>query len=164
MEGKNDHTVSRRKFLKKLWGWLGIIAGIELAGLSLSFFSPAGKERKKQTSGLVTVGKVGDIPNGAVLPFRSGKFYLVRLGDGGFLALSLKCSHLGCSVVWNKEENKFMCPCHSSQFDINGNVLSRPAPRALDYFPVTIQDGEVKVDTGRPVRRKVFEKSQAAYA
>jgi Rieske Fe-S protein len=80
------------------------------------------------------------------------------------MALSLRCSHLGCSVVWNKEENKFMCPCHSSQFDINGNVLSRPAPRALDYFPVVIRDGEIKVDTGRPIRRKVFDKSQAAYA
>jgi Rieske Fe-S protein len=105
-----------------------------------------------------------DIPPGSVLPFRSGKFYLVRLDDGGFIALSLKCSHLGCSVIWNKEEGKFICPCHSSQFDIRGNVLSRPAPRALDYYPVIISEGEIKVDISQPIRRRVFDKSQATYA
>jgi Rieske Fe-S protein len=54
------------------------------------------------------------------------------LQDGGFLALHRECTHLGCTVPWVSEEKRFMCPCHSSVYDINGDVLSPPAPRALD--------------------------------
>ena len=32
------------------------------------------------------------------------------------------CTHLGCVVPWNKAANKFMCPCHGSQYDKNGKV------------------------------------------
>ena len=40
-----------------------------------------------------------------------------------------------------------MCPCHASSFDITGDVLSPPAPRPLDIFPVRIENDIVKVDT-----------------
>lgn len=34
--------------------------------------------------------------------------------------LNAVCTHLGCVVPWNKAENKFMCPCHGSQYDKTG--------------------------------------------
>jgi len=34
------------------------------------------------------------------------------------------CTHLGCVVPWNGNENKFMCPCHGSQYDRTGKVWS----------------------------------------
>jgi len=43
-------------------------------------------------------------------------------------------------------------------------VLSQPAPRPLDLHPVRIENGIVKVDTGRTVKRSSFESSQAARA
>ncbi len=39
--------------------------------------------------------------------------------------MSLKCSHLGCSIVWDEKVNEFICPCHSSKFDITGDVTSK---------------------------------------
>jgi cytochrome b6-f complex iron-sulfur subunit len=90
--------------------------------------------------------------------------YLVRQPDGGFLALSLICSHLSCSVLWEENKNQFVCPCHSSAFDIFGNVLSSPAPRPLDYYPVIIEEGKVKVDIGQKIQRKKFEQKQLTYA
>ena len=36
------------------------------------------------------------------------------------------CTHLGCVVPWNKAANKFMCPCHGSQYDKNGKVTIEP--------------------------------------
>lgn len=38
------------------------------------------------------------------------------------------CTHLGCVVPWNKAENKFMCPCHGSQYNNQGKVVRGPAP------------------------------------
>lgn len=142
---------------------LGAIAGLEVAWVLSSFFSPADQKSQGQVNSLKTVGNINNIKNGSVIPVRSGQFYLVRLDDGGLLALSLKCSHLACSVNWDASEKKFICPCHASQFDMKGDVINPPAPRALDYYPVTVENGVVKVDTGRPLKRKRFEKEQVVY-
>ena len=98
----------------------------------------------------------------AMTAFQRGRFYLARLADGGFLALSRTCTHLGCTVPWNAAEGRFVCPCHASSFDIHGEVSSPPAPRPLDFFQVRIENGIVKVDTTRRMRRSRFEPSQVA--
>ena len=105
-------------------------------------------------------GPVERFEPGSVTAFREGEFYLARLKDGGFLALHRKCSHLGCTVPWIKDEQRFTCPCHASAFDIHGAVLDAPAPRALDLFAVRIENGIVKVDTSKLIRRSSFESHQ----
>jgi Rieske Fe-S protein len=66
-------------------------------------------------------------------------------------------------VPWNAEKKQFLCPCHSSAFDIRGEVVRSPAPRALDVFRVKIENEVVMVDTGRVAQRGRFEKSQVVY-
>lgn len=126
-------------------------------------FSP-GKKKISNTSFIKTAGLVGDISPGTVLPFKNGHFYLIRYNDGGFLALSLICTHLGCSIGWDSGRDQFICPCHASAFDNKGNVINPPASRALDAYRVFIEDGKVKVDTSRKIRRKRFENSDLVYA
>lgn len=164
-QNNREKPLNRRNFLKKTWAALGILAGLEFTGAGIAFLwsnkekTPAGDRSK-----LLSVGAVSDFALNSVTPFRPGRLYICRLEDGGFLAISLKCSHLGCSVSWDASSGKFVCPCHSSSFDKLGNVLSPPAPRALDIFPVIIQNGEVLVNTGKPVKRQRFIKSQVVYA
>jgi len=45
--------------------------------------------------------------------------------------LNAVCTHLGCVVPWNPNENKFMCPCHGSQYNFQGKVVRGPAPLSL---------------------------------
>jgi len=106
-------------------------------------------------------GPVDEFAAGSVTAFPAGKFYLARLEDGGFLALHRECTHLGCTVPWSASENRFICPCHASTFDIAGRVLGPPAPRPLDLLTVRIENGVVKVDTGRRLRRTAFRPEQA---
>ena len=156
---------SRRSFFTRLWVFLGIVALAELLAVLSGYFKP-----RKQTSSstdvetIITAGSVAKFEPGTVTAFVRGKFYLARLKDGGFLALSRTCTHLGCTVPWVSKENKFICPCHSSEFDISGEVLSPPAPRALDIFQVIIENNNVKVDTGKRVKRSAFEAAQVVYA
>lgn len=155
---------SRRSLLTKLWVLLGFVALAELIGLMLAFFRP----RKQQISGadqgvVIIAGPVDSFLPGTVTAFVRGRFYLARLADGGFLALSRTCTHLGCTVPWVAGKNKFICPCHSSQFDITGEVISPPAPRALDIFQVSIENNIVKVDTGKLKKRSAFEAGQITY-
>ncbi|KAF3774813.1 Cytochrome b6-f complex iron-sulfur subunit [Nymphaea thermarum] len=44
-------------------------------------------------------------------------------------AINAICTHLGCIVPWEESENKFMCPCHGSQYDSQGKVVQGPAPQ-----------------------------------
>ena len=47
-------------------------------------------------------------------------------------AVSATCTHLGCRL--QKTGTGFRCPCHGSEFDKQGVVLSGPAPRNLDWL------------------------------
>jgi cytochrome b6-f complex iron-sulfur subunit len=162
---KNKPVATRRKFLKKVWTSLGILAGVELGIVSLGFLFTGKKSGKfSDDRNMLAVGKISDFDINTVYPFRNGMFYLVRLKDGGFLALSLKCTHLGCSVVWDENKSEFHCPCHASSFDMYGNVVDPPAPRALDMYPVVIEGGRLLVDISNPQKRKDFKKEQLVYA
>ncbi|HKE58741.1 MAG TPA: Rieske (2Fe-2S) protein [Pyrinomonadaceae bacterium] len=61
--------------------------------------------------------------------------------------LSAICPHEGCEVAWDKETNRFSCPCHESFFAADGSRLSGPARRGLDLLPSRQQDGRLQVQT-----------------
>jgi nitrite reductase/ring-hydroxylating ferredoxin subunit len=156
---------TRRHFLNKLWLGLGILAFVEFAGLVVAYLRPGKmRERPGQAGTVMEAGPVDQFPFNSVTAFVRGRFYLSRLEDGGFLALSSKCTHLGCTLPWVDKEKRFACPCHGSAFDIKGEVISPPAPRALDAYPLVIENNMVKVDTGKRIKRTGFRKEQAVYA
>ena len=159
-----DVDKPRRSFLSRILLALGSLAVLEAGWIAASFIG----SRRRQAStgegaGLQVAGPVERFEAGTVTAFREGEFYLARLKDGGFLALHRKCTHLGCTVPWIPDEQRFACPCHASAFDIRGDVLNAPAPRALDLFPVRIENGIVTVDTSKPIRRASFESHQVTW-
>jgi cytochrome b6-f complex iron-sulfur subunit len=155
---------SRRSFLNRLWLALGLVVLAEFTYLVVSFLRPRNPQTRRGDFGTVVVaGSAGDFALDTVTAFPRGQFYLARLGDGGFLAISRQCTHLGCTVPWLEEEKRFSCPCHASTFDITGNVIHAPAPRALDLFRVVIENNVVKVDTGRRIKRSAFQASQVTH-
>lgn len=152
---------NRRDFLKTTWAALGSMAMLEMGWISFAYMQP--RLAEGEFGGLITVGELENFPPGSVTHIPNGRFYLVSLVDGGFLALYQRCTHLGCTVPWEQSANQFVCPCHSSSFSIEGQVLNPPAPRALDMFPVLIEDGLIKVNTSKPIERDHFDPSQVAY-
>lgn len=154
--------VTRRDFLKMGLGAVSAAALLEVGGASLLFMQP--RQIEGAFGGKVNAGPVSSFQPGSVVEFPDGRFFLVRAQDGGFLAVYQRCTHLGCSVTWEAGQNHFFCPCHASSFDINGDVLNPPAPRALDLFSVSIADGQVIVDTGQKESRDSFEPQQLVYA
>lgn len=160
----DGNTSGRRSFLKRIWGLLGIVIGAEVLWISSGFLKPGKAKDSSLQHKRILAGNVDDFRPGDVFPFRNGQFYLVRLENGGFLALSLKCSHLGCSILWDASKNQFQCPCHASSFDGYGNVVNPPAPRALDMYPISIEQGKVWVNTASPVQRKSFDPTQITFA
>jgi len=62
------------------------------------------------------------------------------------VALSLTCTHLGCGVHWEQDDQTFLCPCHGGRFGPNGVVLSGPPPAPLPRYATVVEQGAVYVD------------------
>ncbi len=63
----------------------------------------------------------------------------------GFVIFSPICPHLGCRFNWSEDSNKFLCPCHGSQYNFDGTHVAGPAPRGLDPLPFQEQSGTAQV-------------------
>lgn len=162
MTGRPEQpTVTRREALGRLGRLLGWVVAAECVGGVAFFLWPRkAPPREGAFGGTITAGPVESFAPGQVAAFAKGQFYLVRLEDGGFLALSRRCTHLGCTVPWDEKARRFLCPCHASAFDARGAVLSAPAPRPLDLYAVKIENGVVRVDTSTPIARDRFDPAQ----
>ena len=156
-----NKAFTRREFLGAGLA-VSMVALVGQAGVALlNFFKP--RIEPGAFGGIVVAGQVDEFEPGSVSHVRGGRCYISRLEDGGFLALWHRCTHLGCTVPWREGEGQFNCPCHSSLFDTVGDLISGPAPRPMDLFPIEIIDDEVLINTGNPIRREHFEPSQVTY-
>lgn len=72
--------------------------------------------------------------------------YIV-VGEDGALrnyGINAVCTHLGCVVPWNTGKNRFVCPCHGSQYNDAGKVVRGPAPLSLPLVHADVtEDGTV---------------------
>ncbi|HEY5668596.1 MAG TPA: Rieske 2Fe-2S domain-containing protein [Anaerolineales bacterium] len=131
--------VTRREFLNIAWlASLGFLT-VNLGGVTYLFSMPRFKEG--EFGGLFSVGRVSELPEAGASPvnFPKVKLWLSNTEEG-VMALYKVCTHLGCLYNWNSQEGKFICPCHGSQFDANGEYIQGPAPRSLDRFVVQAVD------------------------
>ena len=71
--------------------------------------------------------------------------YIVVEGEQAIASYGINavCTHLGCVVPWNSGENKFICPCHGSQYDNTGKVVRGPAPLSLALVHANVQDDKI---------------------
>ena len=68
--------------------------------------------------------------------------------NAGIVALYQKCPHLGCRVPECSTSQWFECPCHGSQYNRVGEKKGGPAPRGMDRFGVSVNNGVLVIDTG----------------
>ena len=137
-------ALTRRRLVRL--GWITAICvavGGQLWLLLKLFFAPIAPGEGR---GQFPLGPLEQFPLGSVTHFRQGRFLLVRQPTG-VLALSDECTHQKCIVHYLQERNMIFCPCHGAQFSVTGAALAGPAPRPLDRFTTTVQDGHVIVDT-----------------
>lgn len=151
----------RRTLLNWLWGSLGLLAILELGWLTGLILKARKKRTSEQIQGrLIDGGRVESLRPGEVKALPEGMLFLACLDDNRFIALSRTCTHLGCALSWEVNEQKFICPCHGSTFDRRGVVLTSPAIRPLDFYPIRIENGQLRIDVSLPQRRESFNLSQ----
>ena len=73
------------------------------------------------------------------------KILVVHLMDHDLYAVSAICTHMGCTVDYKKETGQIDCPCHGSQYALDGSVLRGPAKQPLKRYDVTTENGQVMI-------------------
>jgi Rieske Fe-S protein len=68
---------------------------------------------------------------GAIIRRGAAKFAAYRDERGALHVRSATCTHAGCVVHWNPFETCWDCPCHGSQFSVDGDPLNGPAFKPL---------------------------------
>ena len=134
--------ISRRDFIKR--SAVGVIAsGAMLSTINLEAFARTGAAKavfKKSGDDLVVT-----LADNAALSKVGGnvklndEIMLIRKSETEFLAVRTICTHKGCDV--ELEANKFVCPCHGSEFTLDGKVTEGPAKDNLKTFE-TIFDSD----------------------
>jgi menaquinol-cytochrome c reductase iron-sulfur subunit len=148
---------SRRSFFRLVTraaaGLIGLGLAIPLAGYVIS---PALRRRAQSW---VEVGRLDTLSVGEpaqleyVTIVRDGYIeaksqkavWAVKQPDGAVIVFAPLCTHLGCGYHWDTTDRRFKCPCHGSVYDVTGEVLAGPAPRALDRLPTKIEEGRLLV-------------------
>jgi cytochrome b6-f complex iron-sulfur subunit len=166
--GLTAPKVERRRVLQ-IGFWTAFL--VALGGISatiINFMYPRGLAGFGSS---IAVGTVDQLPEGGFLRNLDARTWVMRLGaqqaeregapQGSIIALYQKCPHLGCTVPWRPEfpfadprnNNEvypgwFRCPCHGSTYSFTGVRVFGPAPRSMDVFGLTIDNGNIIVNTG----------------
>jgi cytochrome b6-f complex iron-sulfur subunit len=134
---------SRRTFLVACLGGAGAMAA---ALVSFPFFRFLAPRKEAGSKAKVEIPAV-DVPEGGAkfFEFEGRSAVIVRKKGGGFVALSAVCTHLGCIVQWQKNQEQFLCPCHAGLYSVDGTVISGPPPKPLPKLPFTVTEGNIIV-------------------
>ena len=140
------------------------VAGLAESGVG-GRLVPSAATADASAASLFVAGPLERFEPGSVTAFPSGRFYLVRLQDGGFLALHRECTHLGCTVPGTPRKAASRVRATPRRSTSRARSSTPPAPRPLDYYlGQRIENGLVKVDTRQSLSRTSFDPSQVTVA
>ena len=126
--------LSRRDFLRLATNsLLGLSGALGLGGL-IQFLS---YEMDPAPPSQYDLGSAGDYPPGSRTLLMNIPAVLIHNNDG-YLAFSLVCTHLGCTV--EQKNGEYECPCHGSKYNDKGDVTRGPANTALKKLRVEINE------------------------
>jgi len=155
IQGQETRDVSRRRFhlgvIYTLMGTIGAALGIPAAIYLL--FPP----KSRKTEEWVEVTDINSLPQGVPeeIIFRKNRVdgwkissektsaWVVKKSASEIIAFSPQCTHLGCAFRYEEQKKTFLCPCHTSNFDMDGKVIDGPAPRPLDRYEVKVEGNKL---------------------
>ena len=150
-----EKGTSRRTFyLEVIYGlWAVIAAAFALPAGVYLFFPP----KAKKAGDWVDIGELSQFQpkdpeevifrrnrvDGWKISSEKTSAWVVKTTENSITAFAPQCTHLGCAYHWDEGMKNFLCPCHTSTFDLQGHVLSGPAPRPLDRYAVKIENNHL---------------------
>ena len=135
---------SRREFL-----------GYGLAGMAISACGGCSGKPDIITSEVNGILRLTEAESSALLEAQSGllvqskqgghKIMVVHNGNGSLFAVSAVCTHKGCNVSFDEKLGHLRCPCHGSEFGLDGQNIKGPADLPLKSYNIRTEDSRVVI-------------------
>jgi menaquinol-cytochrome c reductase iron-sulfur subunit len=156
-EGASFYSTTRRTFHLAAIYALGGLIGLAMALPTALYLLIPPKPRKQ--SNWIDAGDISQLAPGqpVALTFQEDRLdgwkvstekktaWVVKNPDNKIVAFGPQCTHLACAYHWEASSDKFVCPCHGSEFSIDGKVLAGPAPRPLDRYAIKIDNNRLQL-------------------
>ena len=136
---------TRRSFLNQaIIGWFTITL-LPVLYVVWEYLLPP--KRDEDAAQQVSAGKASDLPLNSAKLIRFGRkpVMVLHTSQDQFKSFSATCTHLGCTVEYNKDDKKIHCNCHGSVFDLTGKNISGPAPAPLQPMRIILKDNDITI-------------------
>ena len=140
-EAAGEDEITRREFARYLVAGAGVMAA---GNVGLAIWTQL---RSINTGEPRAIVALADVPIGDTHLFRyptdRDPAVLLRVADREAVAFSQNCTHLGCVVFYQPDEDRWHCPCHEGNFDTRtGQAVSGPPTRPLGRIDLEIRDDD----------------------
>ena len=125
--------MKRRDFLSRILGLLIFLIGGKFIWDFLSFSL---KKRQKLTIPLSKITSKPQVIDGIIVWHEKDSFRVY----------SSHCTHLGCILKYDEKTGTFRCPCHGSEFSIDGSVIHGPAKKSLRRLDYTLKNNKIVIE------------------
>ncbi len=167
LERKQPRNPTRRTFLG--WWMAAILTSTVVAvvaPLAVYIFPPRNPNQTKHKIRIALDTPVDALHEGGVSRFQAPAGMAFIMADGGegntagdptfagyltrdqgkLRALAITCPHLGCSYAYDDGKRHFVCPCHGSEFALDGALLHGPATSPLSHLTWQSGPGANEID------------------
>jgi Rieske Fe-S protein len=151
-----DNQGERRGFIKFLCFVIGgIVSAVPFGAGIWAYINPLTREKGVDGDGFLKITTLDAIPDdGTPAKFSViadkedawNKFKNISVGAiylrkeaGKVKALHTVCPHLGCFIDYRSTKSDFFCPCHNSNFKLDGSIVSGVSPRPMDPLEIEIR-------------------------
>jgi len=139
---------TRRRFLDRFLGTSVMALAAAVLYPVLRFLKPP--VIPEAATSRVLAGKVGELAQEGwkIFPFGASPGILIQVAPGDYRAFSATCTHLECTVQFDKPSQRIWCACHNGYYDLNGRNVAGPPPHPLTPYDVQVVDEEIFVTRG----------------
>ncbi|MGQ4807104.1 Cytochrome b6-f complex iron-sulfur subunit [Candidatus Entotheonellaceae bacterium PAL068K] len=138
-------SVTRRRLMSFV-GWssfASFFGGITLGSLRFLFPRVLYEPAQRFLAGKPEDYQVGEV---STRKKKDQSVWMIRNAEGMYALISI-CTHLGCTPIWWPAEDRFKCPCHGSNFTVDGQNVAGPAPVPLFRAAIALDlAGNIVVD------------------
>ncbi len=156
----NESDLNRRKFMEigiyTITGTITAVSGVALTRFAIgpSFHKMKSKwieveleNNADDSESFERVVLEYEIKHGWLARYERVLAYVKRIKEDEVVAINATCTHLGCIVTWDEDQNIFRCPCHDGRYDADGRVISGPPPAPLKRHKTKVEDGRILLST-----------------
>jgi Rieske Fe-S protein len=116
----------------------GIFSSLFASAAALFLGARTSFAQKRLAIGLDKAEKLKSVGGFTILKVQEKDVMFIRETEDKVRALNPICSHQKCLVTYIAETKRIACPCHNSNYDLDGKVLKGPSEKPLQVYDATL--------------------------